>query len=55
MILFAGMGLVLLGGWLRTEQPSVAAWLTLVGLGGQFMAGVVLLWKFASQLNKPKE
>lgn len=55
LILFVGLGLVLLSGFLKTQQVALAPWLTLVGLGVQFIAGVLLLWKFASGFDKKDE
>jgi positive regulator of sigma E activity len=52
LVLLAGMAVVLLAGWLKSEQLAGADVLVLVGLAVQAVAGIMMVWKFASRLDK---
>lgn len=55
IVLLIGLGLMLLAGYLKTQQIAAAGLVVLVALAVQFVAGVAMIWKFANRLDKSEE
>jgi hypothetical protein len=52
IVLLAGMAIVLLAGFLKTNNMAGADIVVILGLGIQAVAGIMMVWKFASRLDK---
>ncbi|SNR82688.1 MULTISPECIES: hypothetical protein [Hymenobacter] len=55
IVLLVGLGLMLLASYLKTQQIAAAGIVVLMGLVVQFVAGVLMIWKFASRLDKSED
>jgi DNA-binding transcriptional LysR family regulator len=52
IVLLAGMGIVLLAGFLKSNHMAGADIVVILGLAIQAVAGIMMVWKFASRLDK---
>ncbi|QJX47753.1 hypothetical protein HMJ29_12695 [Hymenobacter taeanensis] len=52
LVLLAGMAIVLLAGFLKSNNMAGADIVVILGLGIQAVAGIMMVWKFASRLDK---
>ncbi|SNC67058.1 hypothetical protein SAMN06265337_1821 [Hymenobacter gelipurpurascens] len=52
LALLAGIVIVVLAGLLKMNQMAGADVLVIIGLAVQAVAGIMMIWKFASRLDK---
>ncbi|HEX8425030.1 hypothetical protein [Hymenobacter sp.] len=52
ILLLVGMGLVLMAAFFKVQRYPGSDFLILLGLAIQFIAGVLVVWKFANGLKK---
>jgi positive regulator of sigma E activity len=52
IVLLVGMAIVLLAGFLKSNHMAGADIVVILGLAVQAVAGVMMVWKFASRLDK---